>query len=232
VSGSSRRALVTGGQAGAGFEVAKLLVDRGMRVIVAAKGGSDLERALEALGSDRVEGCRADWRTRGELEAFAAAVGDPIEVFVHAEHAADDGQRAGESVLATDSNTLQASFEATVLAALGWCRALVPRMRAQRYGRIVLVSNARGLSDDGEGDPRGLSVDLGASGIRALTRALGRELAGDGIKVNAVCPSVDPSRSQASDALLHTADTAVWLATLRDDGPSGGLFRDCKAVPW
>jgi NAD(P)-dependent dehydrogenase (short-subunit alcohol dehydrogenase family) len=63
---------------------------------------------------------------------------------------------------------------------------------------------------------------------------LAREARGD-VKVNAVCPGWVRTRmggSGAPKSIEQGADTIVWLATLPADGPSGGLFRNRRSVPW
>ena len=71
--------------------------------------------------------------------------------------------------------------------------------------------------------------------LNALTRILSSELRGTGILVNSLCPGwvrTDMGGAGASRPVEQGADTAVWLATLPDDGPTGGFFRDRKPIPW
>jgi carbonyl reductase 1 len=74
-------------------------------------------------------------------------------------------------------------------------------------------------------------------GMNALVRVLARELAGDrrGILVNAACPGWVRTRMGGSSAprtVTHGARTPVWLALLDQGGPTGGFFRDERAIPW
>ncbi|MCL4675485.1 MAG: short-chain dehydrogenase, partial [Pararhodobacter sp.] len=58
---------------------------------------------------------------------------------------------------------------------------------------------------------------------------------GTGVKVNAMCPGWVHTRMGGQNAprsAAEGADTAIWLATLPDDGPSGGFFRDRAAIAW
>jgi len=71
--------------------------------------------------------------------------------------------------------------------------------------------------------------------LNALTRILAYELAGDGVLVNSMCPGyvrTDMGGAGAPRSPAQGADTAVWLATLPDDGPTGGFFRDRRPIPW
>jgi NAD(P)-dependent dehydrogenase (short-subunit alcohol dehydrogenase family) len=68
-----------------------------------------------------------------------------------------------------------------------------------------------------------------------MTRILAAELVGTGILVNLVCPGwtrTDMLTARARRSIEEGADTLVWLATLSDDWPTGGFFRDRRAIPW
>ena len=71
--------------------------------------------------------------------------------------------------------------------------------------------------------------------LNALTRITAVELANNGVKVNACCPGwvrTDMGGPTATRSVEEGADTPVWLATLPEDGPTGGFFRDRKPIPW
>jgi NAD(P)-dependent dehydrogenase (short-subunit alcohol dehydrogenase family) len=68
-----------------------------------------------------------------------------------------------------------------------------------------------------------------------VTRMLANELREDGILVNAACPGfvrTDMGGPGARRSVEEGADTPVWLATLPDDGPTGGFFRNREPIPW
>jgi NAD(P)-dependent dehydrogenase (short-subunit alcohol dehydrogenase family) len=73
------------------------------------------------------------------------------------------------------------------------------------------------------------------AGLSALTRVFASELQGTNVKVNAVCPGwvrTDMGGPGATRSTEEGVATTVWLATLPDDGPSGGFFRDKRPIPW
>jgi NAD(P)-dependent dehydrogenase (short-subunit alcohol dehydrogenase family) len=102
----------------------------------------------------------------------------------------------------------------------------------RKYGRIVNLSSGWGSFPEGMGGP-GLYGVTKAS-LNALTIRLSKELP-PAIKVNAMCPGWVRTRMGGQGA-THSpdegADTAVWLATLPDKGPTGGFFRDRKPIDW
>jgi NAD(P)-dependent dehydrogenase (short-subunit alcohol dehydrogenase family) len=111
-------------------------------------------------------------------------------------------------------------------------RSLAPKMMARGYGRIVNVSSGWGSFAEGMGGPGMYGVTKAA--LNALTVRLAKEFS-SAVKVNAMCPGWVQTRMGGQGATRtpdEGADTAVWLATLPADGPTGGFFRDRKAIEW
>ncbi len=76
---------------------------------------------------------------------------------------------------------------------------------------------------------------MSETALKALSRTSAAELHASGILVNAMCPGwvrTDMGGSGAPRSVEQGADTALWLATLPDNGPSGGYFKDRKSIPW
>jgi NAD(P)-dependent dehydrogenase (short-subunit alcohol dehydrogenase family) len=84
---------------------------------------------------------------------------------------------------------------------------------------------------EGMGGPGAYGVTKAA--LNALTVRLANELP-SAVKVNAMCPGWVRTRwaERGPRTPDEGADTAVWLATLPDDGPTGGFFRDRKPIEW
>ena len=113
------------------------------------------------------------------------------------------------------------------------CQAFLPLLRKSPAARIVNVSSESGsLAHMAAGPP---AYQVTKAALNALTRTLAGELSGTRILVNAVCPgwvATDMGGAGAPRSLNEGAPGIVWAATLPDDGPTGGFFRDREPLPW
>ena len=138
----------------------------------------------------------------------------------------------GSRVLDSEVQTYHDTLGTNLFGPLLMIQALAPLMKKNGYGRIVNLSSGQGqLSDMGAGTP---AYRVSKTALNALTRTLAAELRGSGILVNSMCPGwvkTDMGGAGAPRTVEQGADTAVWLATLPDDGPSGGLFPRPQAHP-
>jgi NAD(P)-dependent dehydrogenase (short-subunit alcohol dehydrogenase family) len=125
------------------------------------------------------------------------------------------------------------TFKTNTLGPLQLIQAVVPHMKARGYGRIVNLSSGAGqLADMGGGFP---AYRMSKAALNALTRIAAAELGPGDIKINAMCPGwvkTAMGGPGATRSVEKGAETAVWLATLPADGPTGGFFRDRKPIPW
>jgi NAD(P)-dependent dehydrogenase (short-subunit alcohol dehydrogenase family) len=125
------------------------------------------------------------------------------------------------------------TFATNTVGPLRLIEAFVPGMRERGYGRVVNLSSGAGqLSDMGAGYP---AYRMSKAALNALTRITAAELGRGNVKINAMCPGwvrTEMGGPNATRTVDKGAETAVWLATLPADGPSGGFFRDMKPIPW
>ncbi len=111
-------------------------------------------------------------------------------------------------------------------------QAVVPMMRAQRWGRIVNVSSEAGsLHSMGASAP---AYSASKSALNAITRLLAADLRGAGILVNSVCPGwvATDMGGQGGRPVEQGAASVLWAVELPDSGPTGGFFRDGRPLPW
>ncbi len=215
-------ALVTGANRGIGFAIVEGLVRLGHDVTLGAR---DPKAGRAAAGKLGCRWAHVDLRDpETYFEAVTAAGG--FDVLVN-----NAGVLRDVSLLAEDSDFAEA-MEVMVAAPLDLIRLCAPHWRATGWGRIVNLSSGWGSFAEGLGGPGGYGVAKAA--LNALTKALPRDLP-PGVKVNAMCPGWVRTRMGGAGAPRSPeegANTALWLATLPDDGPTGGLFRNRKPIPW
>lgn len=233
-SGQSIVALVTGGNRGIGLEVARQLAQKGMTVIM---GTRILEKGLAAAeklpeGEGRVMPYQLDVTDSKSIDQLAKWVEQEfghLEILVNnAGILYDTWQRASTA----DLNVVQEAYATNTLGAWRVCQALLPLIRQSQSGRIVNVSSGAGsLASMGAGTP---AYSTSKAALNAFTRLLAAELEGTGILVNAVCPGwVATEMGGAGGRPVEDgAAGIVWAATLPDDGPTGGFFRDGQPLSW
>jgi NAD(P)-dependent dehydrogenase (short-subunit alcohol dehydrogenase family) len=112
-------------------------------------------------------------------------------------------------------------------------------MTERNYGRVVNVAADAG-SLERMTDGRAPCYRIASTAALAITRMVAAETADANVLVNCMCPGWtktemglgDGSDGAPTRTVTEAADTALWLATLPDDGPRGGFFRDRKPLPW
>jgi len=228
-------AIVTGGNRGIGLEIGRQLARRGLRVLLAARDRARGDRVALALRDEglAVDFHRLDVTDQTSVRRLAKDVADHVgraDVLVNnAAIYVDRGLSAVDVDLALVRQTMETNF----YGPLRLCRLFVPLMQRHGYGRIVNVSSRMGsLHHMGGG---ALAYRASKTALNALTRVLAADLRGTNILVNSVDPGwvrTEMGGMHATRSVQEGADTAVWLATLSDDGPTGGFFRDRQPVQW
>ncbi|WP_320068785.1 SDR family NAD(P)-dependent oxidoreductase [Micromonospora sp. RTGN7] len=217
---------MTGGNRGLGLRIVKALAARGMRVVMASRSAAGGRAAIDLLGdlADRVAVRQLDITDPASVDRMLLAVRVLLgrcDVLVN--NAAVLLEEDSDSVVSVDLDVAHRTLETNVLGTWRMAQAVVPMMRAQRYGRIVNIAGDLGRPGTvGHGLP---AYRISKDTVNSLTRMLADELAGDGVLVNSYCPEVVP---QDDDPSLFSApvETPVWLATLPDGGPTGGCYQE------
>jgi NAD(P)-dependent dehydrogenase (short-subunit alcohol dehydrogenase family) len=241
---SSRRvAVISGANRGLGLETARQLLKQDIEVVVTARMPARGQSALEELAE---EGLTALFHPLDVTSAESvASLGEfvqshcgRLDILINNAGIFRDGHGHNESdrsssVFHANRDTLRVTMETNVYGALLLAQEFVPLMRQRRYGRIVNISSGMGqLSDMGGHFP---AYRLSKTALNALTRILAAETAGHNILVNAICPGwvkTDMGGVNAERTAEEAARGVVWAATLADDGPNGGFFRDTVAIDW
>jgi NAD(P)-dependent dehydrogenase (short-subunit alcohol dehydrogenase family) len=229
---NGRIALVSGGNRGIGLEVCRQLAERGYTVVMGSRDEEKGRVAAERLEGDVIPH-QLDVSDAGSVDRMAAFLEEEVgrlDILVNnAAISNDEGQRGVDA----DLDRVRESLEANLFGAWRLCEIAIPLMRRNGYGRIVNVSTGLAALEDMGGGSPGYRVSKTA--LNALTRILASELRGSGILVNAVNPGwvqTDMGGSGATRPVEEGAEALVWAATLHNNGPTGGFFRDRHPVPW
>ncbi|MTD96009.1 SDR family NAD(P)-dependent oxidoreductase [Hyphomicrobium sp. xq] len=235
----TRIALVTGANRGIGLEIVRQLSRAGLMAVLASRDVAKGREAAAELASEGLEPpvVALDVTDEGSIRAAVdevLGVFGRIDVLVNNAGVLHEGQTPDVSkVLQLSPAMALATYETNTLGPLRTMQAVVPIMQKGGYGRVVNLSSGAGqLAEMGSGFP---AYRMSKAALNALTRVTAAELGAAPIKVNAMCPGwvrTDMGGPDATRSVEQGAETAVWLATLPDTGPTGGFFRDKAPIAW
>jgi NAD(P)-dependent dehydrogenase (short-subunit alcohol dehydrogenase family) len=232
-------AVVTGANRGMGLETCRQLARRGARALLTSRDGVKGEAAAERLRAEGLEVVAQPLDVTDEagiqrLAAFIEREFGRLDILINNAGIArgtNESRAATASAFTADPAGFHEVLETNLVGPFLLCQALIPLMQGR--GRVVNVSSGLGqLADMGAGHT---AYRVSKAGLNALTRVFAAELRATNVKVNAVCPGwvrTDMGGPGATRSLEQGVDTTIWLATLPDDGPSGGLFRDRQPIAW
>ena len=227
-------ALVTGAGRGIGEEVARQLARAGMHVLVTARDATTAERVAAEVGGTGLALDVTDPEAVAAAVAVAADLGG-LDVLVSNAAAFADWQ---ETALTSDLEALDAVWHTNVVAPWRLAQAFAPQLADSAHPRLVLVTSGSGSHGDPDfglaAGPAMASYAVTKAAANALTRKLAAAL--PGVLVNAVDPGLTATapgmEAMGARPVADGAASVVWVATLADDGPTGGFFRDGRPHPW
>lgn len=221
-------ALVTGANKGIGLEIVKRLIDQGMTVYLGARDAEKGEKAAADVGARFVQLDVTD----AESVRRAAAGIEALDVLVN--NAGITGGRANAPGSA-DVDVIRDVFETNVFGVVTVTEAFLPLLRKSAHPRIVNMSSMVGsltgmLANE---TPNSLAYVPSKTALNAVTVSYAK--AEPGIRINAACPgycATDLNNHSGYRTAAQGANAAVTLATLDDDGPTGGFYDEDGALPW
>jgi 3-oxoacyl-[acyl-carrier protein] reductase len=214
-----RRAIVTGGMSGLGAATVSRLRDDDVEVVVA-----DIDPRADVV---------LDVADSAAVAARMADIG-PIDILINSAGVVGPGRPLWE--VADDE--WRATFAVNVDGVFAMCRALVPQMRRRGWGRIVNFASMAGK----DGNPNMAAYSATKGAVIAMTKSLGKELAADGVLVNAIAPAVidTPMNATTDPAVLahitslipmkrlgraeEVAELVAWLASDKVSFSTGAVY--------
>ncbi len=235
-------AVVTGANRGLGLETARQLAKRDIRVIITSRNAGKGQMALEKLLAEGLDVLFqpldvTSETSVAELGAFIHSRCGRLDILVNNagvfldSHGSEEAGSA--SVFTASLETLTTTLKTNLYGPLMLAQELAPLMKHQHYGRIVNLSSGMGQLSEMEG--KSPAYRISKTALNALTRILAAETQGFNILVNSICPGwvrTDMGGPNAERPVEEGAAGIVWAATLPDDGPTGGFFRDGQPIPW
>lgn len=243
-----RIALVTGGNKGIGFEIARQLGRQGMKVFLGARDPERGERAAEDLRGEGLDVTAVQLDvsvyqsdSTGSVVHAVAEVGrqvDHLDVLVNNAGVFMDVDKKPSEV---GMEVVEETYAINVFGAIATTQAFLPLLKKGAHQRIVNVSSTLG-SLGSHSNPKHhnygyvpLAYCTSKTALNGVTVMFARELEPLGIKVNCVCPgytATDMTQWKGTKPAAQGAAVAVRLALIGEDGPTGRYFDEDGELPW
>jgi NAD(P)-dependent dehydrogenase (short-subunit alcohol dehydrogenase family) len=235
-------ALISGANKGIGYEIARGLGAKKIKVLVGAR---DAARGQAAVDTLKAEGADARFV---ELNVTDAGTVQRAAQWIEKEFGRLDIliNNAGIAEWDAKPSTVDLAkvrevYETNFFGPAAVIQAMLPLLKKSKHGRIVNVSSSLGsltLSsnlDSPFADFLALGYCTSKSALNSLTVQFAKELKDTSIKVNAICPgycATDLNNHSGPRSAAQGAVAAIEYATIGDDGPTGGYFNEEGRVPW
>ena len=239
-------AFITGANRGIGFETSKKLAETGVQVIL---GSRDLNKGTEAVEKLNALGLEVDLTQYDALDLKA-----PQKVFDYISEKYkkldilinNAGVLLTGDLFVTNSSTvsdkdIKDTFQTNLFSVISLTQKLLPLIRKSDAGRIVNVSTIlssltlHSAKDSPISPAKEFAYNASKTALNAFTIHLANELKDTNIKVNSGHPGWVKTELGGPKAPVEVEDsykTSLRLATLNDDGPTGGLFHEDDEIPW
>ena len=242
---TNKVALITGANKGIGLETARQLGKLGVTILVGSRDLAKGEQAAEVLrgvGMD-AQAIKLDVVNEADRAAAAKFIEKEfgrLDILINNAGVMLDA-RSGNETSTTPLAILRETFETNFFAVVALTQTLLPLIRKSEAGRIVNLSSilASQTLHATKGSPiydaKTFAYDSSKTALNSFTIHLAHELRGTKIKVNSAHPGWVKTEMGGEGAQMEIVDgakTSVQLATLGEDGPTGGYFHMGEPLPW
>tara|TARA_B100002052_G_scaffold35529_1_gene27557 strand:- start:323 stop:1075 length:753 start_codon:yes stop_codon:yes gene_type:complete len=179
----NRTALITGGAQGFGLDIAKRFLDSGAKVVIWDIDDKVLDKTKKDVNNVNLISDIVDVSVYKDVEKAASKILSNSNIDILINNAGITGPTA--PLWKYDVETWNKIIEINLFGTFNCCRAIVPNMIENNYGRIVNVASVAGK----DGNANASAYSAGKAGAIGLTKSLGKELADKNIAVNAVTPA-------------------------------------------
>jgi NAD(P)-dependent dehydrogenase (short-subunit alcohol dehydrogenase family) len=239
-------ALISGANKGIGLETGRQLGKLGYTILLGSRDALKGEVAARQLRDDGVDArvVKLDVVRQADIDAVAKLIASEfgkLDVLVNNAGAMIEKSWTKNSTSETKVADLRATFETNLFAVLALTQALLPLLKKSEAARIVNVSSILGsvslqaTKGSPTYDTKLFAYNSSKAALNVFTIHLAHELLGTKIKVNSAHPGwvhTDMGGSAAPMNVVDGAKTEVQLATLPEDGPTGGFFHLGKELAW
>ena len=178
-----KTAIVTGGAQGFGFDIAKRFLLSGAKVIIWDIDTKMVNNAMKKLNNQNLSSNIIDVSNYPEVENCTMEIVKNSKIDILINNAGITGPTA--TLWEYDIEKWKKVVDINLLGTFNCCRAIVPNMIKNNYGRIVNVASVAGK----DGNANASAYSVGKAGVIGLTKSLGKELADKNIAVNAITPA-------------------------------------------
>jgi len=241
-----RVALITGANKGLGLETARQLGKLGYTVLLGSRDALKGEMSAQQLRDDGVDArvVKLDVTKQPDIDAAAAQIESEfgkLDVLVNNAGVMIERDWTKNTTSETTIEDLRATFETNLFAVFAVSKAMLPLLKKSESGRIVNVSSILGsvslqaMKGSPTYNTKLFAYNASKAALNVLTISLAHELRGTKIKVNSAHPGwvkTELGGSAAPMSVVDGARTAVELATLGEDGPTGGFFHAGGEIAW
>ena len=180
---NNRTAIITGGAQGFGLDITKRFLESGAKVIIWDIDSKMLEKAHQDLDNSNLISKKVDVSNFQEVKDSVNEILQESNIDILINNAGITGPTA--SLWEYDVAMWKKVVESNLMGTFHCCKAIVPSMVKNNYGRIVNVASVAGK----DGNANASAYSVGKAGAIGLTKSLGKELADKNIAVNAVTPA-------------------------------------------